>query len=140
VPAKDIYHDTVKRALEKDGWKITHDPYLLPWKGRDVYVDLGAEMFGAQKENAHIAVEVKSFLGRSETTDLERALGQFVLYRFLLKRYEPVRTLYLAVPDFVLESLFDESIGRLLIENEDVKVFGFDVTLEEVTKWLPQRP
>ena len=26
MPAKDIYHDTVKNALIKDGWTITHDP------------------------------------------------------------------------------------------------------------------
>jgi hypothetical protein len=25
---KDIYHDTVKRALIKDGWTITHDPLI----------------------------------------------------------------------------------------------------------------
>ncbi len=24
---RDIYHDTVKRALQKDGWTITHDPF-----------------------------------------------------------------------------------------------------------------
>jgi hypothetical protein len=23
--AKDLYHDHVKHALEKDGWEITHD-------------------------------------------------------------------------------------------------------------------
>jgi len=28
MPAKDIYHDTVKRALEKDGWANT-DVYLI---------------------------------------------------------------------------------------------------------------
>ena len=26
MPAKDIFHDIVKRALQKDGWVITHDP------------------------------------------------------------------------------------------------------------------
>ncbi|MGL5064582.1 MAG: element excision factor XisH family protein, partial [Microcoleus sp.] len=25
MPAKDIYHETVKTALKKDGWTITHD-------------------------------------------------------------------------------------------------------------------
>ena len=25
--AKDFYHTNVKEALEKDGWRITHDPY-----------------------------------------------------------------------------------------------------------------
>lgn len=27
--AKDVYHEIVKRALEKDGWLITHDPFTL---------------------------------------------------------------------------------------------------------------
>ena len=27
--AKDLYHDHVKHALEKDGREITHDPYEL---------------------------------------------------------------------------------------------------------------
>ena len=29
MPAKDIHHDTVKNALIKDGWTITHDPLRL---------------------------------------------------------------------------------------------------------------
>ncbi|MBA2605278.1 MAG: fatty-acid oxidation protein subunit alpha, partial [Acidobacteria bacterium] len=33
MPAKDIYHDTVKRALIKDGWKITAENLHLPWGG-----------------------------------------------------------------------------------------------------------
>jgi len=28
--AKDIYHYTVRAALEKDGWTITDDPLRLP--------------------------------------------------------------------------------------------------------------
>jgi hypothetical protein len=35
--AKDIFHDTVRKALEKDGWKITHDPYRLRYGIVDVY-------------------------------------------------------------------------------------------------------
>ena len=29
MPAKDKYHHQVRRALEKEGWIITHDPYFL---------------------------------------------------------------------------------------------------------------
>ena len=43
MPAKDIYHDTVKKALIKDGWTITHDPLRLRWGTDLLYVDLGAE-------------------------------------------------------------------------------------------------
>jgi hypothetical protein len=33
--AKDIYHQAVRNALEKEGWTITHDPFRIPilaWK------------------------------------------------------------------------------------------------------------
>ena len=41
--AKDLYHDLVKRALKKDGWEITHDPYELRVGGVEMYVDIGAQ-------------------------------------------------------------------------------------------------
>jgi hypothetical protein len=43
MPARDIYHNSVKNALIKDGWTITHDPYTLTFGLRDVFVDIGAE-------------------------------------------------------------------------------------------------
>ena len=27
--AKDIFHDIVREAIEKDGWTITNDPYQI---------------------------------------------------------------------------------------------------------------
>ena len=36
--AKDLYHDLVKRALKKDGWEITHDPYELRVGGVEMYL------------------------------------------------------------------------------------------------------
>lgn len=63
--AKDIYHETVKTALIKDGWMITDDPLRLKVGGRMAYVDLGAQkLFAAEKEGRKIAVEVKSFLNK----------------------------------------------------------------------------
>lgn len=35
--AKDLFHNKVKIALQKDGWKITHDPYQLRYGVADVY-------------------------------------------------------------------------------------------------------
>ena len=43
MPQYDMYHDTVKRALQKDGWTITHDPFILRYGRKRVYADLGAE-------------------------------------------------------------------------------------------------
>ncbi|RKU18823.1 fatty-acid synthase [Candidatus Poribacteria bacterium] len=74
-PAKDIYHDTVKNALIKDGWTITDDPLRLRWGNYILYVDLGAErLLRAIKNDQKIAVEVKSFASSSNMADLENAL------------------------------------------------------------------
>ena len=53
--------------------------------------------------------------------DLEEAVGQFVLYERLLTRYEPERKLYLAVPEDVRESVFEEEAGLVLIEDKIIR-------------------
>lgn len=55
--AKDKFHAHVRAALEKDGWVITHDPYKLMIGRRKDYVDLGAELIGAEREAEKIAVK-----------------------------------------------------------------------------------
>ena len=136
MPARDMYHDAVRNALVKDGWTITHDPLRLSWGGRDLYVDLGAErLLAAEKDEQRIAVEVKSFVGASEMQDLERAIGQFVLYRAVLAEREPDRILYLAVPHFVLRDVFEQPIGELLFEKHLVQVVGFDPDEEVIVQW-----
>ena len=138
MPARDLFHDTVRRALVKDGWIITHDPLRLSWGGKDMYVDLGAErLLAAEKEGHRIAVEVKSFIGASLIADLEHALGQYVLYHDIMERLEPERTLYLAVRNEVFLDLFDEPVGRVLLEKERVRLLVFDVKTETVLKWIP---
>jgi len=63
MPAKYFYHQTVKQALIKANWTITHDPLFLSWAKRKLFVDLGAEQFiAAEKQEQKIAVEIKSFL------------------------------------------------------------------------------
>jgi hypothetical protein len=56
--ARDFYHNTVRLALERDGWQITHDPYPVRVEDVGYEIDLGAEMLiAAQKESTKIAVE-----------------------------------------------------------------------------------
>ena len=43
IPKLDIFHETVERALEKDGWIISNDPLRLNIGKRNVYIDVGAE-------------------------------------------------------------------------------------------------
>ena len=96
--AKDKYHYQVKEALEKEGWTITHDPYFIRLGKRKGYIDLGAEMIGAERGKEKIAVEIKSFSGVSDVDEFEDALGQFLLYKLALDKKEPDRILFLAMP------------------------------------------
>jgi hypothetical protein len=43
MPARDIYHAAVIKALVADGWTITNDRLYLAYVGRELYVDIGAE-------------------------------------------------------------------------------------------------
>lgn len=137
MPARDIYHSIFKNALIKDGWTVTHDPLKLQWGKKDLYVDLGAEkLIAAEKENQKIAVEVKSFVGRSDIDDLEKALGQYILYHDILSKREPDRCLYLAVHDEIFTDLFEEPIGQLLIDNNRLRLIVFNSITQVISKWI----
>lgn len=138
MPAKDIYHDCVKNALIKDGWTITHDPLSLKWGKKDMYVDLGAEqLLAAERAEHKIAVEIKSFTGLSEMSDLEKAIGQYIVYHDVLAEVEPDRGLYLAVSEEVTSGLFEEPIGELLLKNNRVRLLVFNPDAETIVKWIP---
>lgn len=138
MPARDIYHDTAKSALIKDGWTISRGLLVLRWGLTDVYVDLGAEqLLAAEKAERKIAVEVKSFVSRSSMEDLEKALGQYILYHDILEEREPDTILYLAVHEDAFQDVFEEPIGRLLLANNRLKLIVFDKREEVILRWIP---
>lgn len=137
MPAKDVYHNNVKTALEKDGWTLTHDPLVLQYGAKDLFVDLGAQrVLAAEKKGEKIAVEIKSFIGKSQVANLEQALGQYILYCDVLQKIEPDRSLYLAVNDKIYSDLFLEPIGQMLIENNRIKLLVFNIKEEVIVKWI----
>jgi hypothetical protein len=106
-----------------------------------MYVDLGAEqLLAAEKGMQKIAVEIKSFGGLSEMDDLEKALGQYILYHDVLQRVEPDRILYLAINEAIFVDLFEEPVGTLLLENGRVQLLVFDPQEEVIRRWAPKSP
>jgi hypothetical protein len=76
MAAKDIFHDAVRHALEKEGRCITHDLLFLRFGGLDMYIDLGAEkILAAERGEEKIAVEVKSFVSPSASIEFSTAFG-----------------------------------------------------------------
>ena len=137
MPALDIYHETVKKALIKDGWTITHDPLSLKIGKKDIFIDIAAEkILVAEKKGQKIAVEVKSFVGTSVVEDLKNALGQYVLYEKILKHQRSERILYLAIRETIFNSLFTEEIGQIFLEDHSLKLIIFDPEQEVITQWI----
>jgi hypothetical protein len=134
---RDKFHDAVKHALEKEGWTISHDPLPLKIGNLKLEVDLGAEkLIGAQKDNQKIAVEVKSFLKTSKITEFYHAFGQFFPYKVALQQLEPDRILYLAVPDYIYEALFNEILIKSLLEQYPIKLIIYVADREEIQTWI----
>jgi hypothetical protein len=137
MPAKNIYHDAVVDALKADGWTITDDPLRITVGVRRLYVGLGAERtpLGAEKGDQRIAVEVQSFLGDSDIENLQHAVGQYAMYRVLLARTEPERTLYLAIPGDVYSGILSEQVGQIVIADLGIRLLVFDGTTRRITQW-----
>ena len=136
--AKDIYHNIVREALIKDGWTITHDPYLIAQTKRKPYeVDLGAEkIIAAERGTDYIAVEIKSFIGSSLAYDFHGAFGQYGIYRFFIATKDPNRKLFLAITEEVYNSFFQDVDIQAICDYFHVNLLVFDSTNKIITTWL----
>jgi hypothetical protein len=115
----------VKQALIQEGWTITHDPYIFDTDPQ-LSTDLGAErLIAAERETEKIAVEIKSFITESQVVDVEKAIGQYGLYRRFLQMQEPDRELYLAVPQYAYEDIFARQVGLIAIEEFTLQLIVF---------------
>jgi len=136
VPRRDAYHQAVKQSLIRDGWTITHDPLVVRYKGLRVYIDLAAEKVSPDSK---IAIEVKVFGGNSTVDDFEKAVGQYSLYRDILRRKKIKRELFLAIGRKAYKKL-----GRIpaLLESagdQKLHLLIFDERSEEVVEWIRQQ-
>lgn len=137
---RDTYHDVVRIALVKDGWQVTHDPLAITYEGTTVSTDLGAEKATALQAQhiavEIIAVEVKDFDSRSLISEFEKALGQFRLYRALLRRNDPDRVLFLAIREAIYNTFFQLPAIQAVTDDDDVRLIVFDEQKEEIVLWI----
>jgi len=53
-----------------------------------------------------------------------------------LELVEPDRILYLAIREIIFYELFEEVIGRYLLEKRLLKIVVFDPEREEIVQWI----
>lgn len=137
MPARDVFHQAVRHALEKDGWTITHDPLLLRYELGNLYIDLGAEkVLAAEQAGKKIAVEIKSFVQNSAISEFYTALGQFISYRTLLLDQYSEYVLYLAVPVDTYTSFFSTQLAQSIINSQQLKLIVYKPQQEVIERWV----
>ncbi|MGV0027831.1 XisH family protein [Phormidesmis priestleyi] len=136
MSARDLFHDVVKRGLQKQQWIITDDPLELELEEVLVKIDLGAErLIAAERRDEKIAVEIKSFASNSAISDFHTALGQFLNYQIILEINEPERKLYLAVPVDAYEAFFQTRFAQIAVQRHSIKLIVYDPIAEEIVQW-----
>lgn len=137
--SRDIFHNAVKNALIKDGWVITHDPFPVIVGGVEMAIDLGAEkLLAAERNGQKIAVEIKSFVRPSAISEFHTAVGQYMNYRRALRKKEPERILYLAVPVEIYNSFFNLPFILESVTEYEISLIIYDSEQEVIVKWKKQ--
>ncbi|MGD2183209.1 element excision factor XisH family protein [Lusitaniella coriacea] len=106
------------------------------YKKLRLVADLGAERtLSAQRGSEKIVIEVKSFINPSFIYDLERAVGQYIIYRNFLRRTAPDCQIYLALTQLTYKANFDETIQVVVDENQ-LKLIIVDADNEIISQWI----
>ncbi len=135
MPARDRYHDSVKRALITDGWRIVREQVFIKYEDRHIWLDLQAE----RSPGEQVALfEVKGFEEVSSPVEaLEAALGQYVLYQAILEALKIATPLFLTVPREAYDNFLSQPFSQVGLRRAGVKLLIFDPIKEEIVQWIP---
>ena len=135
MPSFDQCHNQVIRALQKDGWRITGQQVPMKLGRRRVFIDLRAT-HGANGSRQELAlIEVKCFPDPQNTSqDIYTAIGQYILYRAMLKELELDIPLYLSIPEAIYNDVFDTIVQRAVAESQ-IKLVIVNLDKERVVRW-----
>jgi hypothetical protein len=137
MSARDTYHEAIKNALIKDSWMIIRDPYTIKYEEIQLFADLLADRtLEIERNGQQIIVEIKSFIGRSPMREFETALGQYIIYRTLLKVILPKVTIYLGVSRSIYQSFFLQKAISFIMAENDLKLIVVDLNKEEIVQWI----
>jgi hypothetical protein len=136
MPQYDAHHEAVKQALLKDGWSVTREQFSVLYKGLRVFIDMAAEKFVDGEDGSEkIAIEVKVFDQSPFLSDFEKAIGQYSLYRFMLRKVRIKRRLFLAVSEKASREFFSIPAVTEYTTQHRIHLLIFDPESEEILKW-----
>lgn len=136
--AKDIFHEVVKEALEKDGWRIT-DNHLRLSALSEVKLETdigGSKVIGATSESQRIAVEVKGFQRPSLVYEFHSAFGQYLIYEDVIERRKLDWVLHLAIPENAFKVLKNHEHIMYSITKRSLRILLFNPDKKIITSWI----
>lgn len=137
MPKLDDCHSQIVHALEKEGWSVSTNPYVLPITGRRrLFIDIFAERYADTQPQTAIIVEAKCFTDAvGELDELYTAIGQYVVYRSALKQKGILHPIFLAVPTHAYDGIFQQ-IAMPVVDEIRIKMVVVDVDEEVIQQWL----
>lgn len=137
MPRKDQIHEVIKKALIKDGWTVTHDPFRIHYIDADVYADLRAERMEEETGvRRALVIEIKTFSAPSSVHEMGTALGQYTLYRTFLRQVAPEDQIYLALSEVVFKELFARKSFQLVVRDNQIALLIVNLDREEIVQWI----
>ncbi len=133
MPAKDRYHELVKRAFVKAGWTIAREQVYMSDNHRHIWIDLGIRR---ENDETLILIEIKGFDPSASMLDaLMSAIGQYVVYRAMLDFLELQQPLYLAIPTTTYDGIFQIPVAKQAIVDLGIRLVVFNPLTEEIVQW-----
>jgi hypothetical protein len=118
---------------------INEDPLTVRWDNAQLEIDLGAEkILLAEKLEELIAVEIKSFLRSNSIPELQKAVGQYLMYREALLANDPGQRLFLATHQKVMSELLVQPQTAAFLNKYQIHLLIVDIQQEEIEKWIVQ--
>ena len=69
-------------------------------------------------------------------SELEKAVGQFIIYRFAMRREDPERELFIAVGERIYNKFFVHPDVIELVETENLKIIVFNENKQMIVRWI----
>ena len=139
MPTPDLYHDVVRNALRKDGWRITHTALQLKARAEASAEELWeGPWLIADKDERKVAVAVSSLVGHSNLADVLQTWRRLALSRSQLHTMDADRVVYLAVRQATYSACFGGTEGDLLLAKEHMQLLIFDPRAEVIVQWVPR--
>lgn len=134
---RDKIHEAIQRALEKDGWIILADPYILATDDVRSEVDLeSGKVVELDNTYRKILVEIKSFTRQSLFPDFFEAFGQYVFYRDGVDELELDYNVYLAISTVTLFRFSRQPTVLRRIAKHNIKLIIVDLKTETIVRWI----